>query len=76
MEVLGISGTGSPLVKRDAINQLNLHLAKTFPGGWGLAVYSRNALKDYTDQGGGGPTRVAYLMSARRESGLTLSYRF
>ena len=76
MEVLGVSGTGSPLVERDAINQLNLNFAWELRQGLTLSAYSRNALKEYTDQGGGGPSRVAYLMSARRESGLTLAYRF
>lgn len=76
MEVLGIAGTGSPMVKRDAINQLHLNLAWELLKGMTLSAYSRNALKEYTDQGGGGPTREAYLLSARRESGLTLAYRF
>ena len=76
MEVLGISGTGSPLVRRDALNQLHVNLAWELTKGLSLSAYSRNALKEFTDQGGGGPSRIDTLMASRRETGLTLAYRF
>lgn len=76
MEVLPVAGPASAPVERTEINQANVNVAWEFFPGASVTLYSRNALKEFTDQGGGGPTRIAYLQAARRESGLTLSYRF
>jgi iron complex outermembrane receptor protein len=76
MEVLPVSGPAAPPVERSAIDQASINLAwECFPGA-SLALYSRNALKEFTDEGGGGPTRAPLLQPVRRETGVTLSYRF
>jgi outer membrane receptor for ferrienterochelin and colicin len=76
MEVLPVTGPANPPIQRDAINQANVNLAWEFFPGATVSVYSHNALKEYTDQGGGGPTRQAIQQPVRRESGITLGYRF
>ena len=76
MELLSVNGTATAPVDRDAINQANLNLAWEFLPGASVAAYSRYALKDFTDQGAGGPTRISLVQPSRRETGLTLRYRF
>ena len=76
MDVLGVSGNVSPEVPRAAVDQLSLNLGWHVGPGFTLAVYAMDALKAFTDQGGGAPARLPYVMAARREAGATLGCRF
>ena len=77
MEYIPAAGPAAPLRPRAQINQLNAHFAYQVFAGFTVSAYTRNALKeDYNDQGSGTPIRSQYVYSARRESGITLGYRF
>ncbi|HJV48437.1 MAG TPA: TonB-dependent receptor [Holophagaceae bacterium] len=77
MEYIPAAGPAAPLRPRTQINQLNANLAYQVFAGFSVSAYTRNILKeDYNDQGSGTPTRSQFVYSARRESGITLGYRF
>jgi outer membrane receptor protein involved in Fe transport len=76
MEALPVAGPSSVPVARDAYNQANANLAWEFLPGASVALYSRNLWRAYTDQGAGGPSRAPWVHPARRESGVSLTYRF
>lgn len=77
MESLPAAGPLPPNRPRSPINQVNANLSFQLGRGATLAFFTKNALKeDFTDQGSGTPGRTTYVLSARRESGVTLGYRF
>ncbi len=77
MESLPAAGPLPPNRPRSPINQVNANFAFQLGYGATLAFYTKNALKeDFTDQGSGTPGRSTFVYSARRESGVTLGYRF
>jgi outer membrane receptor for ferrienterochelin and colicin len=77
MEYIPAAGPAAPLRPRTQINQLNANFGYQIFTGCTVSAYSRNALKDdYNETGSGTPTRSTFVYSARRESGVTLGYRF
>ncbi|HJV89120.1 MAG TPA: TonB-dependent receptor [Holophagaceae bacterium] len=77
MEYIPAAGPAAPLRPRSQINQLNANFGYQIFDGCTISAYTRNVLKDdYNEMGSGTPTRSTFVYSARRESGVTLGYRF